>query len=76
VDHPTRLALFGLLEELAVGSGLAVVVLSTEIDEIVSHCHRAVVVREGAPSAELARPELTLDAVLGAMFGVAEVPTA
>lgn len=76
VDHPTRLALFGLLEELAVGSGLAVVVLSTEIDEIVSHCHRAVVFREGAPSAELARPELTLDAVLGAMFGVAEVPTA
>ncbi len=75
VDHPTRLALFALLEDLAAGSGLSVVVLSTEIDEIVSHCHRAVVFREGAPSAELTRPALTLDAVLAAMFGVAEVPT-
>jgi ribose transport system ATP-binding protein len=69
VDHPTRLALFALFEELARDSGLAVVVLSTEIDEIVSHCHRAVVFREGAPSAELDRPGLTMDAVLAAMFG-------
>lgn len=69
VDHPTRLALFALFEELAHEGGLAVVVLSTEIDEIVSHCHRAVVFREGAPSAELERADLTMDAVLAAMFG-------
>lgn len=72
VDHPTRLALFALFEELARESGLAVVVLSTEIDEIVSHCHRAVVFREGAPAAELDRPSLTMDAVLAAMFGQVE----
>lgn len=75
VDHPTRLALFTLFEELAHESGLAVVVLSTEIDEIVSHCHRAVVFREGAPSAELDRSALTMDAVLSAMFGQLEVTT-
>ncbi len=72
VDHPTRLALFALFEELASESGLAVVVLSTEIAEIVSHCHRAVVFREGTPSAELDRTALSMDAVLAAMFGVGE----
>lgn len=70
VDHPTRLALFALFEELAQGAAMSVVVLSTEVDEIVTHCHRAVVFREGAPSAELDREALTLDAVLAAMFGV------
>lgn len=75
VDHPTRLALFGLFEELARESGLAVLVLSTEIDEIVSHCHRAVVFREGAPSAELDRSTLSMDAVLAAMFGQVEAAT-
>lgn len=72
VDHPTRLALFELFEELARESGLAVVVLSTEIDEVVSHCHRAVVFRERAPSAEFDRSALTMDAVLAAMFGLGE----
>lgn len=74
VDHPTRLALFGVFEELAGQTGLAIVVLSTEIDEIVSHCHRAIVFRESAPSAELDRAELTRDAVLGGMFGVTGRP--
>ena len=55
VDYPTRLALFATFEELAERTGLAIVVLSTEIDEIVTHCHRAVVFREGRPSAELDR---------------------
>lgn len=75
VDHPTRLALFALFEELAREGGLGVVVLSTEIDEIVSHCHRAIVFREGAPSAELDRAELSMDRVLAAMFGQAGAVT-
>jgi len=70
VDHPTRLALFATFEELAGRTGLAIVVLSTEIDEIVAHCHRALVFREGAPSVELDRATLTRDAVLAGMFGV------
>lgn len=70
VDYPTRLALFGIFQELAASTGLAIVVLSTEIDEIVSHCHRAVVFREGAPSARIDRSDLTRDAVLAGMFGV------
>ena len=74
VDHPTRLALFATFEELAARTGLAIVVLSTEIDEIVTHCHRALVFREGAPSAELDRAGLTRDALLAGMFGVMETP--
>ena len=65
VDYPTRLALYAAFEELAIDSGVAIVVLSTEIDEIVTHCHRALVFREGAPRVELGRDALTRDAVLG-----------
>lgn len=70
VDYPTRLALFRAFEELATDRGMAMVVLSTEIDEIVTHSHRALVFREGAPRVELDRADLTRDAVLAGMFGV------
>jgi len=70
VDYPTRLSLYEAFEELAVESHVAIVVLSTEIDEIVTHCHRALVFREGAPEVELDREALTRDAVLAGMFGV------
>lgn len=70
VDYPTRLALYRAFDELAAESSVAIVVLSTEIDEIVTHCHRALVFREGAPGVELDRAALTRDAVLAGMFGV------
>ena len=74
VDYPTRLALFAAFEKLATESDVAIVVLSTEIDEIVSHCHRAVVFRESAPSVELDRAALTREAVLAGMFGITAAP--
>jgi ribose transport system ATP-binding protein len=70
VDYPTRLALFAVFEELASRSGVAMVILSTEIDEIVAHCHRAVVFREHAPLVELGRAELTRESLLAGMFGM------
>jgi ribose transport system ATP-binding protein len=70
VDYPTRLALFAVFERLATEADVAIVVLSTEIDEIITHCHRALVFREGIPRVELTREELTRDAVLAGMFGV------
>ncbi len=73
VDYPTRLALFAVFEQLAVEADVSIVVLSTEIDEIISHSHRAVVFREGAPRVELGRNELTREAILAGMFGL-EVP--
>ena len=41
-----------------------------QIDEIVTHSHRAIVFREGRPSVELDHPSLTRDAVLAGMFGL------
>lgn len=70
VDYPTRLALFAAFEELAAEADVAIVVLSTEIDEIISHSHRAIVFRDGAPQVELARDQLDRDAVLAGMFAV------
>ena len=74
VDYPTRLALFAAFEELATRSRVAMVILSTEIDEIIAHCHRAVVFRERAPIALLDRAELTRDALLAGMFGLPGPP--
>lgn len=70
VDYPTRLALFAAFEQLASEADVAMVVLSTEIDEIIAHSHRAVVFRDGAPQVELTRDELDRDAVLAGMFAV------
>ncbi len=72
VDYPTRLALFAVFEQLAAESDVSIVVLSTEIDEIISHSHRAIVFREGAPRVELDRDALTREAVLAGMFGLDE----
>ena len=70
VDYPTRLALFAAFEELASEAEVAIVLLSTEIDEIIAHSHRAIVFRDGAPQVELARDQLDRDAVLAGMFAV------
>lgn len=70
VDYPTRLALFAVFEQLATEDGVSIVVLSTEIDEIIAHSHRALVFRDGSPHVELARSELDRDAVLAGMFAV------
>ena len=70
VDYPTRLALFAAFEELASEADVAIVVLSTEIDEIIAHSHRAIVFRDGAPRAELGRKQLDRDTVLAGMFAV------
>lgn len=70
VDYPTRLALFAAFEELASEAEVAIVVLSTEIDEIIAHSHRAIVFRDGAPQVELPKERLDRDAVLAGMFAV------
>lgn len=70
VDYPTRLSLYASFERLAQESEVAIVVLSTEMDEIITHCHRALVFRSGTPVSELDRAMLTRDAILAGMFGV------
>ena len=68
VDIATRRTLYGVFHELA-RSGMALVVLSTEIEEIVALCNRVLVFREEELFATLSGDDLTSDRVIAAMFG-------
>jgi ribose transport system ATP-binding protein len=68
VDIRTRHALYDAFLALA-ADGMALVILSTEIEEIVRLCHRVLVFREGGIQARLSRDEMSVDRVLAAMFG-------
>jgi len=73
LDEPTRgidvgakAEIQSLIRELADG-GLAVLMISSEIEEIVEGCDRVVVLRDGRTVAELPRAALSEDAVMAAM---------
>jgi ribose transport system ATP-binding protein len=54
--------MFSLLREAA-DEGLAVLLLSTELEQLVSMCSRVLVVRDGAIAKELVGAELTRETV-------------
>jgi ABC-type sugar transport system ATPase subunit len=68
VDIGAKRDLYALLLELA-ASGMAVVMLSTEVDEHVELMDRVLVFREGVVNKELARDELSRQSIVGAFFG-------
>ncbi len=68
VDIATRHTLYGVFHELA-HNGVALVVLSTEIEEIVALCDRVLVFREEELFSTLSGDDLTGDRVIAAMFG-------
>jgi ABC-type sugar transport system ATPase subunit len=68
VDIGAKRDLYDLLLHLA-GQGVAIVMLSTEVDEHVELMDRVVVFREGAISKELTREQLSRQSVIGAFFG-------
>jgi len=68
VDIATRQTLYGVFRELA-KEGVALVVLSSEIEEIVTLCDRVLVFRENELSATLAGGDLVTEKVIAAMFG-------
>jgi ABC-type sugar transport system ATPase subunit len=68
VDIGAKRDLYALLLELA-QQGIAVVMLSTEVDEHVELMDRVLVFREGAVNKELARAELSRQSIVGAFFG-------
>jgi ABC-type sugar transport system ATPase subunit len=67
VDLPTKGELHELLRREA-DDGMAVVMVSTEIEELEGLCDRVLVFHERRVSARLTGPELTRDALLQAMF--------
>jgi len=75
VDEPTRgvdigakAAIHALLDELA-GNGLAIMLISSELPEILNLSHRIIVMREGRLAGELAKSDATQEAVLRLMAG-------
>jgi ribose transport system ATP-binding protein len=68
VDIRTKQDLYALLRELA-AEGKAVILFSTEIEELVDLCGRVVVLRHGGAFTTIAGDELTPARVLGGMFG-------
>ncbi len=68
VDVATRHVLYDVFRDLAAG-GMALAILSSEIEEILVLCHRVLVFREQEIAAELAGPAMTTAAVIAAMFG-------
>lgn len=68
VDVATRRVLYDLFRDLA-AEGMALVILSSEIEEILALCHRVLVFRDHSISAELEGAEMHTDTVIAAMFG-------
>jgi ABC-type sugar transport system ATPase subunit len=68
VDLGAKRDLYRVLLDLA-AEGMAVVMLSTEVDEHVELMDRVLVFREGAPFCELGREQLTRQNLVGAFFG-------
>ncbi len=68
VDQRTRETLYGVFRDLA-NEGMTLVILSSEIEEIVRLCDRVLVFREQRMARALDRAAMTRDGVIAAMFG-------
>ncbi len=70
IDVGAKREIYQLLVELAAG-GMAVLVISSEIEEVLGLAHRTLVMRGGRVVAELAGETMTESAILNAAFGIA-----
>jgi ABC-type sugar transport system ATPase subunit/ribose/xylose/arabinose/galactoside ABC-type transport system permease subunit len=68
IDIGAKHDVYALLRDLA-ASGMAIVMLSTEVDEHLELMDRVLVFREGAPTAELPRAELSRASLVTGFFG-------
>ncbi|WP_263657503.1 sugar ABC transporter ATP-binding protein [Nonomuraea gerenzanensis] len=66
VDVATKLEMQALLDELAV-DGLAILLISSDVAELVANCDSVVVLRDGAITEQLTGPEVTEDRLLAAL---------
>jgi ribose transport system ATP-binding protein len=71
VDVGAKRAIYELLAGLA-ADGMAVLLISSDVEEILGLAHRVLVMRAGRMAAELTGDDITEAAILGAAFGSAE----
>jgi ribose transport system ATP-binding protein len=78
IDEPTRGVDIGTKEQIyrfvagLAAEGRAVVVISSEMPELIGLCHRVVVMRHGRVAGEVAGERLTEDAIVFLATGVHE----
>ena len=70
VDVGAKREMYNLIQRLA-SEGMACIVISSELPEVIGLCHRAVVMREGKIVGELLESELSEEAVMHLAAGVA-----
>jgi len=68
VDIMTKREIYATLERLC-ADGLSIVMLSSEVEELVELVDRVLVFRDSEVFAEIPRKSLTMDAVVAAYFG-------
>jgi rhamnose transport system ATP-binding protein len=71
IDIGSKAAVHEFMAELA-GQGLAVIMVSSEIPEIVGMSDRVIVMREGRIAAELDRQDISPEILVGHAAGIAE----
>lgn len=69
VDLNTRLKFYEAFRTLAAENGIALVILSSEIEEILQLCHNVSIFRDFECSTVLDRDAMTMDRAMAAMFG-------
>jgi ABC-type sugar transport system ATPase subunit/ribose/xylose/arabinose/galactoside ABC-type transport system permease subunit len=74
IDIGAKRDIYALLRELA-ASGMAIVMLSTEVDEHLELMDRVLVFRDGRPAAELGRDQLSRASIVREFFGPATAET-
>jgi ABC-type sugar transport system ATPase subunit len=70
VDVGAKAEIHALIDELA-SSGAGVILISSELPEVLNLCTRIIVLREGRIAGELSRADATQDALMRLMAGVA-----
>jgi ABC-type sugar transport system ATPase subunit len=70
VDVGARRAIYDIVVDL-VAAGMAVILISSEYEEVANMSHRLLVLRDGRVTAEFDASEASHDAALAAAFGVA-----
>jgi ribose transport system ATP-binding protein len=70
VDVGAKREMYNLIQRLA-GEGLACIVISSELPEIIGLCHRAIVLREGKLMGEIPMEQMTEESIMHLAAGVA-----
>ena len=69
VDIQTRHTLYDYFRQAVKERNMTLVILSTELDEIIELCDRVIVFREYEISARLTKNKITMETLMAAMFG-------